>query len=189
MVKIRPARYEDSEFVARGFMTAMWIPDEQITAMMPMLRTVAEMEGSLYHWTKAMIAECDGERAGVLISYDGATYSEAAKKTFTYVRDNGGEDFTQMTEEAEPGEWYIDTLAVMPEYRRQGIATQLLAAGIEKGLSTNGIKKVTLYVDPDHPWVVDLYRKVGFEPDGEAFIFGQMYQKMAVIGAGQPIYG
>lgn len=39
---------------------------------------------------------------------------------------------TQSTEIAQAGELYLDSLAVCPEYRHKGIATQLLKATKEK---------------------------------------------------------
>lgn len=151
--------------------------------MLPLCKRIAEMDDTLYSWRNTRIAQYEGKDAGVLISYDGASYKRAALKTFTIVRDGGGDDFTQMTAEAEAGEWYIDTLAVMPEYRGHGIAKALLRDGIAQGTG----KRVTLYVDPDHPWVVNLYRSVGFLPAGEAVIFNQTFKKMAVDKPLQPV--
>lgn len=179
-ITIRKATIEDAEMIARGFLTAMWMSDEEIARLMPSCVQLAQMNDTLYSWRNTFIAQYEGNDAAVLICYNGATYKESALKTFTLVRDNGGDDFTQMTQEAEPGEWYLDTLAVFPEYRRKGIATELLRHGIREGLLHPDINAVTLYVDPEHPWVVNLYKSVGFEHDGEAFIFGQTYEKMAI---------
>lgn len=178
MITIRPARKEDAEFIARGFLMAMWMTEEEIAELLPTCCDIARMDDTLYSWRNTCIAQWDGEDAGVLISYDGATYHDASRKTFTIVKERGGEDFLNMTEEAEAGEWYIDTLAVRPEFRRKGIATALLKKGIELSRQCPTTHCATLYVDGDHPWVVDLYKSVGFEHAGEAFIFGQIFQKM-----------
>ncbi len=180
MITIRQATKQDAQFIARGFLTAMWMSDDEIKKMLPICIGLAEMDDTLYSWRNAVIAQWDGQDAGVLISYNGASYSTSALKTFTIVRDSGGDDFTQMTAEAEPGEWYLDTLAVLPEMRGRGIAKALLRHGISIGLSAEGIEQVTLYVDPEHPWVVSLYESVGFKSAGEAIIFNQPYKKMAV---------
>ncbi len=181
MTTIRKATKDDAEFIARGFLTAMWISGEEQERLMPVCRHLAAMDDTLYSWRNACIAECEGTAAAVLISYDGASYAAASAKTFAYIRDHGGEDFTGMTHEAVAGEWYIDTLAVMPEFRRRGLATLLLRHAIELGRHNPSTKKTTLYVDPDHPWVVDLYSRVGFMHEGEAFIFGQTFRKMATV--------
>ncbi len=179
-ITIRKATKEDAEFVARGFLTAMWISGEEMERLLPSCISLASMDDTLYSWRNACIAQCEGKDAAVLISYDGASYATASAKTFAYIRDHGGEDFTQMTHEAVSGEWYIDTLAVFPEFRRKGIAKLLLHHAIDLARQNSHIQKATLYVDPDHPWVVDLYTSIGFQPEGEAFIFGQMFKKMAI---------
>lgn len=181
MTTIRKATREDAEFIARGFLTAMWIDGEEMEKLLPSCKNLAEMDDTLYSWRNACIAQYDGHDAAVLISYDGASYAEASAKTFAYIRDHGGEDFTGMTHEAVAGEWYIDTLAVMPEYRRKGLATKLLEHAKKLCRENAGTQKATLYVDPDHPWVVDLYASVGFQPAGEAFIFGMTFKKMAIV--------
>lgn len=175
---IRPATLSDAEFIARGFLAAVWVSDEEMEKLLPSCTELAMMDDTLYSWRNALIAQWDGIDAGVLISYDGATYRDAARLTFGIVRDRGGEDFTNMEQEAEPGEWYIDTLSVLPEFRRKGIATELLRCGIQLGVECPATERATLYVDPDHQWVVNLYKSVGFQLAGEAFIFGQMYRKM-----------
>lgn len=179
-ITVRKATKEDAEFIARGFLTAMWISGEEMNKLLPSCKSLAGMDDTLYSWRNACIAQYDGEDAAVLISYDGASYATASAKTFAYIRDNGGEDFTQMTHEAVAGEWYIDTLAVFPEFRRKGIAKLLLRHAIDLARQNPHIQKATLYVDPNHPWVVNLYASVGFEPEGEAFIFGQTFKKMEV---------
>ena len=71
----------------------------------------------------------DGQRVvGVSVSYDGSqlhelrcAFIEAAK---TYI----GKDHTGMDDETQAGELYLDSLAVLPAYRRQGIAQRLLIA-------------------------------------------------------------
>ncbi len=180
MIQIRPARLEDAKFIARGFLTAMWVDRDEQERILPMCAAVAEMDDTLYSWRNAVIAQWDGQDAGVLIGYNGSDYAAAARKTFAYVRDHGGDDYTRMNAEAGPGEWYLDTLAVLPAFRRKGIATALLRHGIQQGMRAEDVRRVTLYVDPDHPWAVELYRGVGFEPGETTIIFGQPFLKMAV---------
>lgn len=180
MITIRQATKDDAQLIARGFLTAMWISDEQQRLLLPVCTHIAEMDDSLYSWRNTHIAQWEGSDAAVLISYDGAIYADAAARTFSYIRDHGGEDYTAMTHEAEPGEWYVDTLAVFPHYRRKGIARSLLRHAVDLCRSNPTTDTATLYVDPAHPWVVDMYSDAGFRPAGKAFIFGQTFLKMAV---------
>ena len=178
-ITIRKATRDDAEFLALGFLTAMWVDEKKIPGILAFFKTFAERDDTLYSWRNAYIATYNGEDAGVLISYDGAIYKEAALITFTLLKEANGEDYTQMTQEAIPGEWYLDTLAVMPQYRRKGIARALLLHGIMLAKECEDTSLVTLYVDAEHPWVVDLYSSMGFQTSGEAFIFNQMFTKMS----------
>ncbi len=179
-ITIRPATEDDAEIIARAFLVAMWTPEQRMQQMLPFCSTLAHRTDTLYSWRNAVVAQVNGEDAGVLIGYDGAHYDDMMAVTFTAVRDNMGIDHTAMNHEATTGEWYLDTLCVFPTFRRRGVATALLNHGIAKGLSTPGIDAVTLYVDGNHPWVVNLYASVGFKHAGRGFIFEQWYEKMEI---------
>ena len=59
-------------------------------------------------------------------------------------------------------EIHISTLAVHPQYRRNGVAQDLLDAAIRRALSM-GVEWVTLEVRVSNSPAVELYRKNGFE--------------------------
>jgi ribosomal protein S18 acetylase RimI-like enzyme len=67
-----------------------------------------------------------------------------------------------MDDETQAGELYLDSLAVLPAYRRQGIAQQLLMATRERGYLLH-LPRVGLLVDKGNPDGEALYTKVGFE--------------------------
>ena len=79
-------------------------------------------EDLLYSYARTRIAEVDGSVAGSLLSYPGDIYREMREKTFREL----WPDFFKMDQasdqEADPGEYYLDTLAVLPQYRRRGIS-------------------------------------------------------------------
>ena len=66
-----------------------------------------------------------------------------------------------MDDETQAGELYLDSLAVLPEYRRQGIARKLLLATKERA-NRMGLPCVGLLVDKDNPVGEALYASVGF---------------------------
>ena len=66
-----------------------------------------------------------------------------------------------MDDETQAGELYLDSLAVLPEYRRQGIANRLLIATKERA-TRMGLPCVGLLVDKDNPVGEALYSSVGF---------------------------
>ena len=66
-----------------------------------------------------------------------------------------------MDDETQAGELYLDSLAVLPEYRRQKIASRLLRATKDRA-NNMGLPCVGLLVDKDNPTGEALYASVGF---------------------------
>lgn len=64
-----------------------------------------------------------------------------------------------------PPEAEILTLGVVPERRRQGLAAQLLAAGMAL-LRAQGVKKLFLEVAEDNAPALALYARLGFQTQG-----------------------
>jgi ribosomal protein S18 acetylase RimI-like enzyme len=62
----------------------------------------------------------------------------------------------------EAKHWLIANVAVLPAYRRRGIARQLVDAALEKAFRA-GAKVVSLQVDIANQSAIDLYRRAGFD--------------------------
>ena len=62
----------------------------------------------------------------------------------------------------EPHTWLYTDLWVMPQYRRQGYATEIVKAGISH-LSALGAKRVLCSVDPDNTPSLLLQQSMGFK--------------------------
>ncbi len=63
------------------------------------------------------------------------------------------------------GECYIDKVAVHPDFRRQGIARELVRYLIDEAVKQSG-EFVTLEVRESNTPAIALYQKLGFEPVG-----------------------
>ena len=169
MIEIKDARKEQSAGIARLIMTAMTDDCclhfcgtgyglEDFRRMMTML---VEREDSQYSYLNTLVA-MDGDRvAGIAVSYDGGrlhalrrAFVEAAKACI-------GKDHSGMDDETQAGELYLDSLAVEPDHRRQGIARRLLRATKEKA-DRMGLPCVGLLVDQGNPAGEKLYAAVGF---------------------------
>lgn len=139
-------------------------------------RTICVREDVLYSWRNTVIAEVGGRPAGMLTAYDGRHYHDMRVNTMSLIKQHLGVEFPGMEDEAAAGEYYLDSLAVMPEYRGQGIGRQLLQQGIKDGQRLG--LDVTLAVDPVNGRAKELYQFLGFKPSGTLFIFGHDYDKM-----------
>lgn len=177
-IAFRNATANDALFIARGFHMAMLYDDASEGQISNFARNICVRDDVLYSWRNTIIAEVDGRRAGMLTAYDGRYYHDMRMRTMELVRQHLGVEFPGMEDEAVAGEYYLDSLAVMPEYRRMGIGRQLLLQGIENGKRL--CLDVTLAVDPVNDRAKSLYHSLGFTPAGTLFIFGHDYEKMII---------
>ncbi len=175
-MRIRPATIEDAPFVAWTVLIAVGIenPDNNL---IDSVTGMCRRTGVLYSWQNSLVAEQDGKVVGCLISYDGADYQSMRTETFRVIAEETGRDFQQMEPETEAGEFYLDSLAVLPEYRSQGIATQLLKAGVERARQLHA-SKASMVVSPQNPKAQQLYESLGFQYVKDMFLFNEDYRKM-----------
>ena len=104
------------------------------------------------------------------MTYDGARLEELRSETIRIVR-KYKPNFTFSEDETEPGEYYIDTLCVLPQYRKMGIATKLITT-IRKQAFAEGHTKLGLIVDFDNHTAEQLYTKIGFQRVGMRIFAG-----------------
>ena len=179
---IRDARPDDALFLAKCIMAGMHfydfetdIPDE--SDIYERLIECERREDLLYSYRYTRVAEMDGTLVGSLLSYPGEIYRVTRHKTFSEL----WPDLALMDAESEmetgPGEYYLDTLAVVPSCRHRGIGKALLVDGIQKGESL-GYDRIALVVDSDMPHLVRLYESIGFVPADHRHAFGVDFQRM-----------
>jgi len=178
---IRDARIEDCETVARGICMALHREPDGV--MQKCIARICEREDVLYSYKHTIIAWEDDKPVGICLCYDGAKYHEMRKITFPLFNelmhddaDHENMDLDNMQDEAEAGEYYMDSLAVWPEWRGRGIGMKLMQAQIDKAREL-GFNKVTLLVDPENENAKHMYRKLGFMDFSEVYAFGQIFWK------------
>ncbi len=88
--------------------------------------------------------------------------------------------------ECLPGEFYLDSMAILPEFRGKAyeyagstdrIGHILMLDGIEEG-RRKGFQRISLIVDKAKPRLKTYYSALGFRPDGEILFFGHLYDRM-----------
>lgn len=173
---IRKANINDSPFIAWTVATAIGIPQPEPTFLAG-VETIGRREDTLYSWKNSIIAEIDNRAVGCLVCYEGARYKAMREITFPLIFQMSGNDFSTMEQETCAGEYYLDSMAVLPEYRNQGIATQLLTFGT-KTAETLKIPRVCMVVSPENPKAQQLYESLGFHFERDMFLFNEPYRKM-----------
>lgn len=127
---------------------------------------LAQRDDSQYSYLNTLVAVTDnGEAVGACISYDGAKLEELRKPFFEAVSRLLDKDMSDVQDETDSSEFYLDTLAVLPEYRKQGIASALLRASVEKARAAG--KPAGLLVEKENVRARRLYESLGFKPVGE----------------------
>ncbi len=175
-IVIRNANFQDCQLIARNVLSAVGIlrpEEEQINSLAELCRR----EDTLYSWKNSFVALYDDKPAGTLTAYEGVAYRKMRKVTFPLMAKFSGHDFSDMVDETGLGEFYMDSIAVLEEYRHRGIASALLNHGIEQARIC-GASGATLAVDPENVSALRLYRRLGFTILGEIFIFNHTYWKM-----------
>ena len=169
MVTIKKATRAQAQDIARLIMVAM--TDDcclhfcgegyGLEDFLRLMTRLVEREDSQYSYRNTYVA-CDDEKVvGIAVSYDGAKLHELRRPFLELGKECIGKDNSGMDDETQAGELYLDSLAVLPEYRRQGIAKCLIKA--TKGRADElGIPYVGLLVDKGNPVGESLYTSVGF---------------------------
>lgn len=176
-ILIIPAKKEQASEIASLIMEAMDYdccqnfagPNHTLEDFHRMMTHLVEADDSQYSYQNTLVAELspslsskgdDGKSniAGCIVGYDGKDLLRLRKRFIEAAKKYLGQDYSEMDEETKAGEYYIDSLCVKKEYRKRGIATQLIHAEIER----HNDQPVGLLVDHTHPWAEKLYLHIGF---------------------------
>src|SRR5574344_1159793 len=162
-IKIRQAEKKDAHDIAQLIMLAMnmeccrYFAGEHHTLcdFENMMTLLVENEHSQYSYRNTVVAMVRGNIAGICVSYNGAELHQLREAFVHAAKTFLDKDFSKMDDETQPGELYIDSLAVKEQFRHQGVATALLKNVQEKAqlLKLN----LGLLVDQGNPNAEKLY--------------------------------
>lgn len=184
-MKIIPALPRHCAAIAQLIMTAMTDeccqnlagPEHSLDDFYRTMLKLVAMDDSQYSWRNAFVAtDGDGSVAGAVVGYDGAMLHRLRRRFQEAALGDWGMDYTTMDDETQAGEFYIDSLAVRPEYRRQGIATSLLTHIIRHARSLG--LPAALLVDKGNPNAERLYTSLGFAYRGDALWGGHEMKRL-----------
>lgn len=173
-MKIIPARQSDAKFIGAAVVEAIGSEianglageNHSVADVIDLFAYLAAREDTQYSYLNTLVAvDDDGKVVGACVAYDGGRLHELRRPFFKAVTERLGIDLDNVEDECGPDEFYLDTLAVLPEYRGRGIASDLLRASIDRAAACG--KPAGLLVDKINPLARRLYERVGFRKVGE----------------------
>ena len=181
-----------------------------LSSAVEVFKGICAREDTLYSYARTRIACVDGRSAGALISYPGEDNASLRAFTWSLLDDESSpaasseapnpetspqesgdcgpaaDLFADVDEECEAGEYYLDSLAVHPDFRgrlfeyegaQEKLGHILLLDGIRCG-QTLGYTRTSLIVDVDRPRLHHYYSQLGFRPVRDILFFGHTYTRM-----------
>lgn len=139
---------------------------------------IIKTDGTQFCYRNALIAEVDNIPAGAIIGYDGGSLMQLQSKTFSVINKYHPE-FTASGAETSEGEFYLDSIGILPEYRGLGIGSKLLTAMCNKAFAS-GHNIVGLSVDTENPDAEKLYVKIGFRCVGQQLFLGHHLKHLQI---------
>lgn len=135
-----------------------------------LFQRLAERTDTQYSYRNTRVARTDdGISMGVCISYDGNDLKRLRRPFFYEANTTLGwnmtdEEIDALPGETEPGEFYLDTIMVLPEFRSRGVAKSLITDAKLKAEKTG--KPLGLLCDVDNSPAHRLYETSGFRNIG-----------------------
>lgn len=185
---IRPATPADAPIIADAL--TMALGEETMKKYCgqghrEVLQELARREDTQYSYLNVLVADADGLPAGAIVGYDGARLHELRNPTLRLIEERTGQQFYAVEDETAPGEYYLDSLGVLPRYRNHGIGGRLLAALRDKAFA-EGHRRAGLLVDEKNTQAERLYHALGFERVEERYLFGlRMWHLQALNPQGE----
>lgn len=185
-MKIIPALIEDAPLIGQAVVEAIGndIANEfagslTVNDVVAMFSRLAERTDSQYSYTRALKAVDDqGNTMGIIVAYDGALLHRLRKAFFEEAKNFLGKDLEgKMADECTPDEYYLDSLAVLPEYRGRGVAHALIDAMAEVAAASG--KPLGLLCDKSNHRARRLYLSVGFHHNGERVFAGELMDHLS----------
>ena len=170
--KIREALPSDAPFIALA--VCMALDSDNTHPLYRIFERLASRNDAQYSYCNTLIAEIENTPVAAIVGYDGAKLHKLREPLYAMMREELGHTI-EIEEETSAGEFYADSLAVLPEYRGQGIGKRLLNALCEKAFA-NSFKRVGLLVDFENPKAEAVYRSLGFARiNGTTFLGHRMW--------------
>ncbi len=180
-MRIEEAKPVHAALIGGAVMAAMGVeicdmlcgPEHPRRRLAEMFTELAAREDTQYSYRNTLVAtDDDGRAMGVIVCYDGARLEELRRPFLAAMKARFGVTFERLHDETDAGEFYLDSLAVLPEFRHRGVGEALLRAGVERARQAG--KPAGLLVDKENVGARRLYEKIGFRAVGERYFCDMM---------------
>lgn len=136
------------------------------------------LPGYRYGLDHILVNEIDGKVAAIAIGYPENLEDDIDNPLIAIMKKHGiNKESLFGDKEAWPGEWYLDSFAVAPEFQNKGIGTKTLINFIDI-IRQRGEKILSLNVDVENAPAQHVYDKVGFKKVGQLYIGSHLYDHM-----------
>ncbi|WP_158175792.1 GNAT family N-acetyltransferase [Heyndrickxia camelliae] len=141
------------------------------------LKELYVKDNNRFSYHNTLVKELNGHAVGIAIIYHGKNAEEYDNHLVQYLQQEFQLNDIELSKETEEDEFYLDSLAVSPLHRKQGIGSELLKAFENIG-EEEGHQKLALNVDKDNETAYRLYKKNGFEFQSTFDLYGHPYLHM-----------
>ncbi|WP_411347704.1 GNAT family N-acetyltransferase [Paenibacillus sp. WLX2291] len=132
--------------------------------------------GNRLSYENVYVLEREHQIAGFFLAYHGHDIAALDAPIIAQLREKGRSG-DEVVPEARPNEYYLDSIAVSPNYQGQGIGT-LLIAEFEQIARQLNHERLLLIVDLDNVRARALYERLGYTEDGSIEISSHLYDRM-----------
>ena len=153
-------------------------PNHTVKYVEEMFSRLARRTDSQYSYLNSLVAVTEeGEAAGVTVAYDGARLHDLRRAFFEEASTSLGwnidiDNLDSINDETGPEEYYLDTVAVFPQFRGKGIGRMLIEATENKAKEAG--KPIGLLCSKDNGNARRLYESLGFRQVGERYFAGEL---------------
>lgn len=182
---IRQAELKDTEKLIEGIlaiwrdMEAPFVTEIPLAELKEIISESMNQEDFRFHYANGIVYEIDGKIAGFAYGYKGEMEEGIDQGFKQLLIDRGYHHKINLTFdlETEPGEWYLDMLYTYPDFRKQGVATKLLAE-LPIAAKKAGETAIGLNCDVANPTAKNLYENQGYKKIKTITIVGHEYDHM-----------
>lgn len=180
---IRPAKKEDRSQAAVLMVDAIHDIANALTGESDKSKVLEQMEKyfceeiNRLSYRNCLIKTVGEQPVGIVVAYHGKDAPALDAPILKHLENSNGGAPATLDNEADPDDYYIDTVSVSPEFGGRGFGTELLEASIQH-VKEQGYRTVSLNVEEDNVKARKLYERLGFRHKKDIVIHHHTYAYM-----------